>query len=355
MADRGAADVVWYGTGLVSRVARAALLPAEQIYRAVIAARGAMYDRGVLRSHAPAVPALSVGNLSVGGTGKTPVTAWAAGQMLAAGARPAIVLRGYGGDEALVHARLHPGVPVITSPDRVAGAREAKSGGADVIVLDDAFQHRRVGRQADWVLISADRWMANRPHLLPAGPWREPLGALARASVVLITRKAASRPDAEAVRAALLRSVPRVPISIAHLAPDGIQRVDGHERRAMDTLRGVRARLVAAVGDPAALQGQLESHGMTVEPHFFPDHHGFTDREIARLSDGVGSDTLVVCTLKDAVKIGPRWPRAAPAIWYVSQRVIVEDGLDQLSRSILSVLQARSPATDATGAGRSSF
>src|SRR5687768_17614484 len=175
VGDSWTVDRVWFGSGPGSTVARAALYPAELAYALVVNARGALYDRGVLTSRRPALPVLSIGNLTVGGTGKTPIAAWAAAQLLLGGGHPAIVLRGYGGDEPLVHARLNPEVPVVATPHRVAGVLATRERGADVVVLDDAFQHRRIRRHADWVLVSADRWTHRRPHLLPAGPWREPL------------------------------------------------------------------------------------------------------------------------------------------------------------------------------------
>jgi tetraacyldisaccharide 4'-kinase len=353
VAERSTIDALWFGSGLLPALGRAALFPAERLYAAVVASRGVLYDRGILRSEEPPLPALSIGNLTVGGTGKTPIAAWAAGELAGEG-RPAIVLRGYGGDEPLVHARLHPTIPVIASADRVAGAREARARGADVVVLDDAFQHRRIRRQADWVLVSADRWTPGRRRLLPAGPWREPLRALRRASVAIVTRKAASRIRTEEIRTELLRHAPQVPVAVVHLAPDGLRAVHGDETRPLESLRGARVRLIAAVGDPTALRAQIEAEGASVDTRFFPDHHAYSAREIAALASGVEDGTVVVCTLKDAVKIAPGWPRAAPAIWYVSQRVDVEDGLDTLSRSIHAVLAARTSDPDVAGARRPS-
>ena len=355
MAEPSTAEAIWFGTGPGARLARSLLLPFEQVYAGIIALRGAAYDRGVLTSHDPVLPVLSIGNLSVGGTGKTPIAAWVAGELLAAGATPAIVLRGYGDDEPLVHRTLQPDVHVVVAPDRVAGVNDARSRGADVVVLDDGFQHRRIRRHADWVLISADRWTGERIHVIPAGPWRERLAALQRASLVVVTRKAAGRGAATEVADAVRRHAPAIPAASVHLAPDALRSLGDGVHRELASLRGARVRLVAAVGDPSALRAQIEAQGAIVDGHFFPDHHAFTDAEVARLASGVAADTVVLCTLKDAVKIAPRWPRAGPALWYVSQRVIVEDGADHLSRSIRSVLNARSSVSDATGTGRSSF
>src|SRR5690242_19516935 len=107
-----ALERVWYGDSIAARLGRAALWPAEQAFAAAARLRGTMYDRGLLETCEPAIPALSVGNLSVGGTGKTPVAAWAVARMRERGAHPAVVLRGYGGDEPLVHEVLNPGTPV---------------------------------------------------------------------------------------------------------------------------------------------------------------------------------------------------------------------------------------------------
>ena len=142
-------------------------------YGAAMRARHGLYDSGALPSASPELPVLSIGNLTVGGTGKTPVAAWVAGQ-LRSRSRPAILLRGYGGDEVHVHARLNPGIPVIANADRVAGVRQALAQGADVVVADDAFQHRQLRRTADVVLVSVEQMLRPR-RLLPAGPWREPL------------------------------------------------------------------------------------------------------------------------------------------------------------------------------------
>src|SRR5471032_2745808 len=173
---KGVFGGVWESSAIGARVVRAALIPFSWVYAATVAARNAAYDRGWLRSHRLALPAISVGNLSVGGTGKTPVSAFIAARLAELGARPAIVMRGYGGDEPLVHARLNPGIPVVVTADRVRGTADARANGRTVVVLDDAFQHRRAKRDADLVLLSADR--AGPVRALPAGPWREPLTSL---------------------------------------------------------------------------------------------------------------------------------------------------------------------------------
>ena len=341
-----AAEWAWFGTGIGSRLTRTLLRPLSLPYAAAVALRGALYDRGALPSETPALPALSVGNLSVGGTGKTPVAAWAAARLADRGARPAIVLRGYGDDEPLVHARLNPHIPVIVSRIRADGIRRARDGGSDVVVLDDAFQHRRIARTADWVLVSADRW-TNATPLLPAGPWREPLSALGRASVVIVTRKAAPLARAREVRDIIARALPRLPAAILALELDALRSVDNASTRPLDTLAGANVLLMAGIGDPAALRRQLEQRGAQVRERAFPDHHVFTPTEIAETVRSARPEEVVVCTLKDAVKLADQWPRAAPGLWYVSQRVNVEEGVDSLDGSLDSVLRARSADSDA--------
>jgi tetraacyldisaccharide 4'-kinase len=144
-----ALEWLWYGDSAGSRLGRGVLWPLEQIYTGAVRLRGRMYDRGLLEVAKAPVPVLAIGNVSVGGTGKTPVTAWAVARLRDLGARPAVVLRGYGDDEPLVHRRLNPDALVVCDADRVRGARMAHVQGADCVVLDDAFQHRRLARTAE--------------------------------------------------------------------------------------------------------------------------------------------------------------------------------------------------------------
>lgn len=339
---RDLVERVWFGDDVLARVARAALAPTEVLYRASIGVREALYDTGVFTSHDPVLPAVSVGNVAVGGTGKTPVAAWIAAELINRGARPAIVLRGYGDDEPLVHARLNPGVPVIVAADRVAGIARARDAGANIAVLDDAFQHRQVAREADVVLVSADRWSPDS-RLLPAGPLREPLAALKRATIIVVTRKAASDMEVGEVNESLAKIAPRVPRSTIRLSPDELRDAcssnGGGARRPIGDVGGRAVRLLTAIGDPHALVNQIEQLGGKVTADVYPDHHRFEPSEITRFVRSIPPDGLAVCTLKDAVKLANQWPREAPTLWYVSQRVSVERGvggvehiLDDLTR-----------------------
>lgn len=339
---RDLVEHVWFGDDVIARVARAALAPTEILYRASIGMREVLYDTGVFTSHEPAIPAVSVGNVTVGGTGKTPVAAWIAAELVERGARPAVVLRGYGDDEPLVHARLNPDVPVIVAADRVAGIAQARDAGATIAVLDDAFQHRQVSREADIVLVSADRWSPTS-RMLPAGPLREPLAALQRATIIVVTRKAASDAEVGLVNESLAHIAPRVPRSTIRLSPDELRSVARwsaeESRRPITDVARRRVRVLTAIADPHAFVKQIEMLGAIVTAEIYPDHHHFQPDEVARFVRSVSSDGLAICTLKDAVKLGGQWPREAPALWYVSQRVSVERGvggvehiLDDLTR-----------------------
>lgn len=327
---RDVVERIWFGNDAFARVARATLAPSEAVYRVAVGIREALYDAGVLTTHEPALPTVSVGNLTVGGTGKTPIAAWIAAELIDRGERPAIVLRGYGEDEPLVHARLNPTIPVIVSPDRVTGIENARGAGATIAVLDDAFQHRQVSRAVDLVLVSADRWKFSR-RLLPAGPFREPLTALRRATMVLVTRKAATDAEVNAVNEALAAVAPRIPRSTVSLMPEELQSASMHgdmeRRRPISDLDGREIRVMTAIGDPSAFIQQLERSGARVIAETYPDHHHFETDEIERFARSIPADGLAICTLKDAVKLTPHWPREAPTLWYVSQRVSVERGV----------------------------
>ncbi len=330
-------EELWTGGGKRARVVRALLSPAEAVYRVVVAGRGLLYDWNVLRTEDFSVPIISIGNLSVGGTGKTPVAAWFAGRLVAKGVKPGIVLRGYGGDETVVHQRLNEGVPVIASADRARGIHEAIAQGVDAVVLDDAFQHRRAARDADVVLVSADAWTGS-PRLLPAGPWREPLRSARRANLVIITRKVADRSKVEDVRRALANAAPLVPVVAAHLAPVDLRSTTTGQTLPLHVLQGADLTAIAGIANPESFFRQLTELGAVVRPHSFADHHAFTREEAHDLAARATSSDFVVCTLKDAVKLESLWPAEAGSLWYVSQRLRIEDGQDHIDRLLDRVI-----------------
>jgi tetraacyldisaccharide 4'-kinase len=350
-----ALDRIWYGDAMADRVARGLLAPAGWAYAAVATARNALYDVGALPAGESAIPVLGLGNLTVGGTGKTPVAAWAAGRLLAAGARPAIVLRGYGGDEPLVHARLNPAAIVVADADRLRGVRRAAALNADCAILDDAFQHRRIRRMADWLLVAAERWRPDH-RCIPAGPLREPASSMRRATLVVVTRKTASRASAEELAERLAGQAGGRATAVLHLAPDGLVQAHTGEREPLGRLVGRRVVAAAAVGAPEAFFDQLRGEGAIVDAVAYRDHHAFDAADVARLVQRARRGDGVVCTLKDAVKLTPLWPREGPPLWYVSQRAVIERGSAALDASLESLLAARMgiPSQTAGPAGPSS-
>jgi tetraacyldisaccharide 4'-kinase len=332
---------VWYGRDLGSRLLRGALAPAAWGYKLVMRARNALYDTGVFRTVPPPLPALSVGNLSVGGTGKTPVAAWLAQELLARGARPGVVLRGYGGDEERVHRLLTPGATVVADADRIRGVASAAAAGCDVAVLDDAFQHRRVGRVVDLVLVSADVPWVER--CLPAGPLREPPASLRRASLLLVTCKTASVDEGAALGHRLARDG-TLPLAVATLGLASLVAVHAPGRHtSLDAVRNTRMLLVTGIGNPKALQRQLESYGAAIEPAVFPDHHRFSRAEVAGLEARASALDGAICTLKDAVKLRGFWTDKGPPLMYVSQRLELPLGVQHVHAALDRLLAARSP------------
>lgn len=359
---RALVEWVWYGRGRAAALVRAALTPASMLYAAAMARRNARYDaqRHTAVTPAAPLPAVSIGNLTVGGTGKTPVASWFAARLHHAGARPALVLRGYGDDEWRVHQLLTPAVPVHVGVDRRAMLARAGKAGADCAVLDDAFQHRRAHRVADVVLISADRFDGSI-RLLPAGPYREPLHALTRATAVVITVKSATPAMIQAVEAAVHAAVPAMPLAVVRLVPDGVGRVVG----AIDPLvtenpvvqeplaswqSGRKVVLVSAIADPSSFERQMREAGVTVVRHErYGDHHGYTPEDVSALVKTAQGTDGVLCTLKDAVKLGALWPRAGTPLWYVSQTLVVDRGADVLERVCDQVLTARTTTNPTAG------
>jgi tetraacyldisaccharide 4'-kinase len=313
----------------------------ELIYRGAVRTRGWAYDRRFFRSAAAPIPTLAVGNLTVGGTGKTPVTAWIASRLGALGHPVAVVMRGYGGDEVAVHRLLNPGVPIHVNRDRIAGVLEAQRAGAQVAVLDDAFQHRAIVADVSLVLIAVEDGVES-PRMLPRGPWREPLAALDRATLVVTTRKSATRARADEVAKRISELEPGLPQAQAHLRLAGLANFDNSsgELGELQPLSGFHCRLaIAGVAKPETLWAQLRQAGVEVEEErAFPDHHRYRAAEVERIRREAAAGPLVM-TLKDAVKLGPALGPAV-AIHAPIQEVVWERGGEEIECLLANLLES---------------
>jgi len=302
--------------GAAATIARLPFVPFALLYGATMRLRASAYRRGALRVQRLPLPSVAVGNLSVGGTGKTPLAAWIARHYVGRGRTPGILLRGYGADEPLVHRRLVPEGVVVADRDRAAGAQQARAAGADVLVLDDAFQLLCVARDLNVAVVSAESATASR-WPLPAGPWREGWDALGRADVIVVTRKHAA-PDSAA---ALVRRLDerreagkgRPPlVCVAHLAVSHLEGMRSGARVALPLLGGRRVLAAAGIAEPQSFATQLRRLGAIVQLQAYQDHHAYDRGDIARLVQRSAGADYVVVTEKDAVKLRGRWPADAP-------------------------------------------
>jgi tetraacyldisaccharide 4'-kinase len=269
------------------------------------------YDCGRRPSSSAEVPVISVGNLTLGGTGKTPLVEWIARRLQQQGRCVAIVSRGYkaasgtDNDEARELQERLPEVPHVQNPDRVAGAATAvEQHHAQAIVLDDGFQHRRLKRNLDVVLLDALEPFGF-DHVFPRGTLREPLSGLARAHAVVLSRAdmidAAARDD---IRSRVLRLAPKAIWAEAVHAPQRLRNATNIVP--LDALAGTNVAAFCGIGNPAGFRHTLAScHLNVVAWREFPDHHGYSARDMEELTRWANQSEVaaVLCTHKDLVKL----------------------------------------------------
>lgn len=286
----------WYG-----EVPPLALRPLAALYGRIAVLRRAAYRRGWLRSHRAGVPVIVVGNLTVGGTGKTPLVIWLAEQLRSTGQRPGVVLRGYAGsargprlvtadadaaevgDEAALVAR-RLGCPVAIGVRRVDAAKLLVAQGCTVVLADDGLQHLALRPDLTIAVIDGARGFGNGA-LLPAGPLREPSGTLRNMDIVVMhgtdTRGVARGTDALHMQ----------------LDPGPPRTLLTGEEESLDVLRRTRPHAIAGIGNPARFFDMLRVLGADPLEHAFPDHHRYSAADLA-----FDDDRCIVMTEKDAVK-----------------------------------------------------
>lgn len=327
---------LWTSRRFDARVARLALLPASGLWRGAMALRAAAYRRGWASVQDLPLPSVGVGNLTVGGSGKTPIAMWIARHYVSQGLVPGILLRGYGGDETLVHQQTVPEAKVVADPDRTAGAERALAQGANVLVLDDAFQRLDVHRDLNIAVLSAETRRAVR-WPLPAGPWRETLAALERADAIIITRKRASAEAAFGLAKELHRGFGG-PVGLVHL---GLKRLEGLMTGAAhpaSMLAGKRVVAAAAIADPGSFVAQTKATGAQVQVATWKDHHRFGPEDVAWLVHAANRADHVVVTQKDAVKLRPMWPADASEPLVAMLDLEWEHGADDIRAALDAVV-----------------
>jgi tetraacyldisaccharide 4'-kinase len=322
------------------------LAPLSFLYGAAMTLRGFLYRIGLRDRARMPVPVVVVGNLTVGGTGKTPLVAWLATHLAACGFRVAVVSRGYGGrargvtrvtlhsrpsevgDEPLLLAR-RAQATVFVSKDRVAAAKQAVADGADIVLADDGLQHLRLMRDCEIVVIDGQRGFGNQC-LLPRGPLREHPRRLRRVNAVVVN--------------GTLRKDFQMPRFVTHTAftmrlrpGDARPVAGGGSLRALASFRDRGLHAVAAIGNPQRYFDMLREAGLTIYEHPFPDHHPFRSGDL-----NFGDDLPVLMTEKDAVKCAAF---ADDRCWYVP---VTADFEESQARALVDLVIARVNAFNAS-------
>ena len=339
----------------VIRFVRCTLLPLSLLLGILVRFRNWMYDTRLLTADRLPVPVISVGALTVGGAGKTPVVRYLAGRLKSAGYRPAVLSRGYGrktgamrraapggtwqevGDEPAFLAAMLPDVPVVVGPSRTAAGRVAiDQYDANVLLLDDGFQHRRIGRTVDIVVHDASV-RSNHGRLLPAGPYREPLSSLRRAHALVLTRT-------DQARSTEFHSV-RVQARFPHLAlietvydPTGLRRLSDDTALPLDWLAGREVLVLCGIANPASfVQTVADAGGRVTRIRAYGDHHPFTSSDLDRvksLASATGVEWIIT-TEKDAVRVPEHTIRDHMIVLDITLRLTSgEHTLEQIVESV---------------------
>ncbi len=286
---------VWYG-----EASGFFLLPFAWLYRGLTASRRFLYQRGVFRSVSVGVPVIVVGNITAGGTGKTPLVIWLVNYLQRRGLSVAVVSRGYGrddqqdlrvvsadsdaalcGDEPVLIAK-RTGAPVIVCANRVAAGERAVADGAAIVICDDGLQHYRLERDLELLVVDGQRGFGNG-RMLPAGPLREPVSRLKSVDLV-IGNGALPKVGVRAVKYSLQQ------------AP--LRKLGSEEEKPLRDLKGQRVLAAAAIGNPQRFFDTLSQAGLEVEPLWMDDHAAQAGYDFSR-ADG----RAIIVTEKDAVKL----------------------------------------------------
>ena len=316
-------EALWYGRHPVTTL----LAPLSWLYLAALACRRFMYSAGILPVARLPVPVIVVGNLTVGGTGKTPLVIWLARHLQTLAYKPGIVSRGYGaapqtrarrvepgsdpalvGDEPVLLAQ-RTGCPVAVAPNRAKAAQALlRQTDCDILLSDDGLQHTSLGRDVEIVVIDGVRRFGNG-RCLPAGPLREPAARLDTADLVVAGGRAAA--------GEYLMEYSALPV----------KSLDGGREKALAGFAEQRVHAVAAIGNPGRFFSMLRRHGIDVEEHAFPDHHVFRPSDLA-----FGDGAAVLMTEKDAVKCRRFGLENA---WYVPVDVKLPETFERKLKALL--------------------
>ena len=342
--------------------ALAPLIPLASLYGLAMKARSALYARGLLTQHTLPCRVISIGNLTVGGTGKTPVVIALASALRDRGRRVGVVSRGYKrssadaivevsdgqtvrgdpnetGDEPLLIAQRCPGVPVAVGADRPSVGRHLIGRHhIDTLIMDDGYQHMALRRETNILVLDAGAPFGNG-HLLPRGRLREPLSAMARATAVLVTR-ASQAARLDDLKAAVRAVAPTVPIWVTDFAPGAVVQVGGSSTMEPSALKGERVLAVSGIGNPASFRKLLEAAGAVVADYcVFPDHHAYSREDVQKVrqaAEHLGVDRIVT-TEKDAVKLAQfdEVARQEVPIWALRIDLTWLEGFEEWTRVVL--------------------
>jgi tetraacyldisaccharide 4'-kinase len=313
----------------MNRAATIALIPFSIAYSAGVRVRNGLYRLGILKSFDIGAPVISVGNLTTGGTGKTPLVEFLAAQLAADGRRVCVLTRGYrrqssgrvvvsdyenvlvdvsaAGDEALLLAeRLRGRAAVIADANRVAAARWAiENLDSNLFILDDAFQHQQIRRDLNILTVDAANEWGNRK-VLPAGILREPMKELVRADCVVITR-ANEAPKADQLRAAISQVSPHTRVFTSQMKPFAARPLKGPDHLSAQIIDHAPVAAFCGIGNPASFFSLIRRQGHALRhTRAFSDHYNYRQRDIDRFIKDASAHgaTAVLTTAKDAVKIG---------------------------------------------------
>jgi tetraacyldisaccharide 4'-kinase len=331
---------LWTSPHPVAAALRTGLLPAALAWETARRGREAVYRTGLRPRRAPPLPAIGVGSLQVGGAGKTPVASWAARWLADRGARPAILLRGYGGDEGPLHRRLEHRALVVEDADRLRAAAWVAGQGADILVLDDHAQHLPIVADRSLLLIGVEALLGTR-HVLPAGPWRQPW-TTGSADVVVLTAKSAPPEACARARRLVGDAYPGHPVAEARLVIPAWERLDSGTITDAD-LRGRPVLALCGIADPRGFLSHVDTVARVRRRCVFRDHARYGARRLRRIVRAAESARVdyVVTTAKDAVKLRSAWPATAPPVLVAQLAVHWTDGEDDVTGVLDEALALR--------------